>query len=186
MTSYLRNKIEQLKTKAKINKIALDSGFSSYDLYVEDISKKEDMKLYLKVASINNLKDSYERFFKKMEDMKITCSLKVDRTPFSLHPGFILQEIISKLQKDSSFLRNIGTYFKKKVSNKEIRGAILRVKGKVNTLRTKTKIYKEGKINYTGSYLKDYLLISQINHSTSKGVIGLKLKIYYNQKVEKL
>jgi len=75
MTSYLRNKIEQLKTKAKINKIALDSGFSSYDLYVEDISKKEDMKLYLKVASINNLKDSYERFFKKMEDLKITCSL---------------------------------------------------------------------------------------------------------------
>ena len=183
---YIKKKIDDLKYKALLGIKAKEAGFSSYDLYLEDPSRRGNQTIYLKVGSRVKDRSIYTKYTELLRDIAPGSSIKVDRTPTSIDPRFFLAELDQKLKESPSISREVQFMVKKITRNPLISGILLRMKGKVNSLRTKTKIFKEGKISYTGNYLATHRRIAKINHSTNRGVVGFKLTLFYPEPFEEL
>jgi len=184
--SYLKKKIDDFKFKALLCLKAREAGFSAYDLYLENPSNRKDHTIYLKTGGKVRNKESYSNYLESIKEISPNSIIKCDRTFNSIDPRFFLSELDQKLKDCISISKEVQLTFRRISKNPRISGVLLRMKGKVNSLRTRTKIFKEGKINYTGNYLVNHRRIARLNHSIKRGVVGFKLILFYPSPFEEL
>ena len=183
---YLRRKVEDLKFKALLLLKAKEAGFPAYDLYLENPEERSNHVIYLKLGARVLDREVYSRYLTLIKDISPESTIKADRTFNSIDPSFFLSELAEKLKTTPSISKEVSSLFRKISRNPLISGVLLRMKGKVNSLRTRTKIFKQGKIAYTGNYLINHRKISRINYATKRGVVGFKLILFYPEPFEEL
>ena len=180
-SSYLSKAIQDLRYKNQIRQLLKKEGFPCYQLYIQDLGARKNFTVYVKTFGRVASKTSFENFFLKAKQLCPGVTLKLDYTRSSKDPRFLLGELDLRLKKAVSITKEVQYFFRRLCRSEELRGIWFRVKGKTNSLRTKTKLFKFGKINYTGNYLKDYKRAATINHATKRGTVGLKLVLYYKE-----
>ena len=184
VVNLIKKRIQKAKRKAGFVLKAEEAGLPLYDLYEEQNSKKENL-IFLKCVGGIAKKENYNKYLALLGEDEV-YKVSSDRIRYSLDPFYFLKQLSFKLETNPSVNKQAAFVFRNICRIPEVVGAYLKIKGKTNSLRTKTKIFNFGRVSYTGNYTKDYQRKATFNHSTKRGVIGLTLKLCYKNKYQEL
>jgi hypothetical protein len=173
--SFLKRKIYEKKNKIYLLKKAEENKLNCFDLYMEQTG--DCLELFFKSYDRVD-RSKYSGFLDSIKDRFPNVNLKIDKTSSSIDPTYLLKNTFTKIKEPSMLTRQVVFLTRKLSKMEEVEGYYLSIKGKISSIRKQKRIYKEGRISYTGNYLKDKLRESTCCFSTKKGVIGFKLKIF--------
>lgn len=171
----LYKEFPQLKQNIINFSIQVNNMYANFDIYCV----KPGAIIGTKGGSISKIKTFLEGYFDKNKEIRI----KVIPATNELNSTIFANNIATSIERNISNMRKTCYYTLRKILSLGALGAYIKISGKMGSQHSRTEIFRQGKMKYSGSLSNSLVQEGSALAHLALGEIGIVVKIMMNKKL---